>query len=125
MGALFISHVRLVNHISLSAADNSFTNTLLYVTDKTISNVLKGYFSDFMLRRIEAAFEGTVITSSAYYNNDYKPGKSLDDAAGEWKTSLPDATKRLRSICKNIVKHGGDFDIYDVPKALKTRKKAA
>jgi len=114
MGALLLSHVRLVNHLTVKEADNRFDGNYINIQDEKIIKVLGGSFSGNDLRVIEAAFEGR---NTGYHH--------LPDEAEEnchrWLVLIPDATKRLRAIMKNIIKHGGEFDITDLPKKQVSR----
>lgn len=103
MGALFLSHVRLVNHIT-------FKQTGFYPGSSVITHLLAEYFSYQELRTIEAAFEGSVIGDAHVDAYEY---------AREWTKLIADPTKRLRAICRNIVAHKGNFDITDLPRAQK------
>lgn len=108
MGALFLSHVRLVNNFSLAYGQNS-------VSPRTISATLADYFPEEQLRTIEAAFEDHIIGNV---------GNKFNKVASyclKWKALIPNDEPRLKAIMRNIVKHKGDFDITDLPKPSKKR----
>lgn len=119
MGALFLSHVRLVNNVTLArATEGVFDVNSADIERPVITDILREYFDPTMLALIEAAFEGRIVETDIGNNNYH----GVTNAAQIWLDALPDNTARLKSICRNIIKHGGDFDIFDVPKA---RKQAA
>jgi hypothetical protein len=135
IGALFLSHVRLFNNVTLGQADDTYGFTLehypkggerLRAADVTILAVMEDYFPAEMLRTIEAAFEGRVMVYDGDMGND--EDIDLPTLSQKWPRLISNAEKRLISICKNIIAHKGDFDITDLPARAKkavVRKKAA
>ena len=113
MGALLLSHVAIANAFTVDDADG--------VAGYVIIETLDGYFTDEQLRSIEAAFEGELVI------NVFSDAEPIIENAAIWFDRIPDATKRLRAICRNIIAHKGDFDITDVPAPAKkaTKKKKA
>jgi len=94
MGALFLSHVRINNSFKLRDSVHNINSMRLSSTK--IIDTMDAYFPEEQLRSIEDAFESC----------------ALDPCP--WGRKFPDATKRLRAICHNIIRNKGDFDITQI-----------
>ncbi len=118
MGALFLSHIRLFDRVTvgeLGVIDcDDMNKSVLQADGDDIVSALSGSFSGTELRIIEAAFEGNTgnFTYQMRQNVNHGDYVSLSD---QWLTRKTDDTKRLRAICRNIIAHNGDFDITDLP----------
>lgn len=128
MGALFLSHVRLFDNLTIdeaSAVDGGDD-----IGDRVIMNTLEDYFDEDELRMIEAAFEGKVLIQTAAMDRidrdaEYNEEEYRDTNwwAVRWVEKYPNPTKRLRAILKNLIANKGRFNITDL-KLVKPAKPA-
>ncbi len=97
MGALFLSHVRINNEITVGEANSHILSDGSFgIGDWTMEDKMAEYFSPDQLREVETAFEGFSISGQP------------------WLHKYPENIARLRAICRNIIRNKGDFDITQV-----------
>lgn len=104
IGAIFTAFVSRENKFDVTAEPSDFGGAYVSIGDERMIDKLRGYFGAKELRTIEAAFEGG--TSLGHLN---LVGRDTELKCAEFFERHPDDEQRLQAICRNIIRHEGEF----------------